>query len=99
MPNAPKTLEQLRARHVNRAREFARKDRRAVYNSSRWQRIRAVVLSEEPICRVCGQEPSTQVDHIQPLESHPHLAFVRENLQGIGDVCHGAKTRAEERGG
>src|SRR5437867_1584764 len=30
---------------------------------SEWARIRRVVLSEEPSCRLCGQ-PATDVDHI-----------------------------------
>ena len=99
MPTAPKTFEQRRAGIVERSREIGRKDRRAVYNSTAWQRLRLVVLAEEPICKVCGERPSTDVDHIKPLALHPKLALVRENLQGVCEPCHGAKTREEERVG
>ena len=94
MPTAPKTLEQLigRTRQTERDREQRRADRRKIYNSPEWQRLRQVVLDEEPACMACHQERSTEVDHINPLAKCPDLALVRKNLQGLCAACHAKKT-------
>src|SRR4051812_19031318 len=49
-----------------------------------WRKLRARVLAEEPGCYIdgCGW-PSTQVDHVIPLQMRPDLAHVRSNLRGI----------------
>jgi len=52
--------------------------------------MRHVVLIEEPVCRICGRKPSTQVDHIVPLCKGG--TDIRSNLQGICDQCHEEKT-------
>jgi 5-methylcytosine-specific restriction protein A len=55
-----------------------------------WRRLRAQVLVEEPLCRVCEKRPSEEVDHVD--HQGP---TVRGNLQGICGVCHKAKTQRE----
>lgn len=52
-----------------------------------WRRIRAQVLQEEPRCHFCGK-PSTTVDHVMPLSTHPQLAHVRSNLRGVCRDCN-----------
>jgi 5-methylcytosine-specific restriction protein A len=55
-----------------------------------WERLRRRVLAHQPICNVCGDAVSLQVDHVVPGDDHSI-----ENLQGICDPCHKAKTQAE----
>lgn len=59
----------------------------------RWMRMRKVVLIEEPVCKICGKRPSTQVDHKNPIEDGG--TDERENLQGICNDCHDEKTRKD----
>lgn len=59
-----------------------------------WEKLRVVVLSEETVCRVCGEAPSTQVDHIVPR----YMGGIdeRANLQGLCVPCHEAKSAREQ---
>ena len=63
----------------------------------KWQRMRSIVLKEEPLCRICdgkGQvTPSAEVDHIVPLARKG--TDNRDNLQGVCIECHKAKTAVE----
>jgi hypothetical protein len=55
-----------------------------------WQKLRAQVLAEEPLCRIC-KSPATDVDHIRPIaEGGPRLS--RANLQPLCHKHHSAKT-------
>ena len=62
-------------------------------------RTRALVLTEEPLCRPCRAKGrvtvSEEVDHIVPLEHGGTDA--RENLQGICGDCHKVKHGAAPR--
>ena len=64
-------------------------------NSSRWQRLRDVVLSQEPLCRDCHERgltvPATDVDHVSgdPSDNRP------VNLQPLCHSCHSLKTAAD----
>jgi len=64
-----------------------------------WDRLRLIVLAEEPICGECQAEgfivPSTEVDHIIPIAQRPELRLVRSNLQGLCKPHHSTKTVAE----
>lgn len=55
----------------------------------RWRAIRAQVLLEEPVCRICGL-PSSEADHIVPLKFGGD-PFARENLQGACKHCNSSK--------
>jgi 5-methylcytosine-specific restriction enzyme A len=57
----------------------------------KWMRLREMVLIEEPVCMLCGQRPSTQVDHKKPVSEGG--TDERDNLQGVCYDCHDAKTR------
>ena len=65
-----------------------------VYKSKRWQRTRAMVLAEEPMCRGCGL-PAQAVDHIVDI-SKGGAWYDRENLRPLCNRCHNAK-RAKHR--
>jgi 5-methylcytosine-specific restriction protein A len=55
-----------------------------------WRKLRRFVLSRDPLCRICGQTPSTECDHIVPGDDHS-----LDNLQGVCGPCHTAKTQKE----
>lgn len=54
-----------------------------------WQRLRLMILREEPLCRVCAGAAS-QVDHIVPLAVGG--SNDRDNLQPLCHSCHSRKT-------
>jgi len=68
----------------------------APYNTRWWRRVRAVVLSEQPLCAACNTQPATQCDHIKPLDVGG--TNERDNLQGLCAACHTRKTFSENRG-
>lgn len=61
--------------------------------------LRALVRSEEPLCRRCTAEgrvsATTEVDHIVPLAWGG--TNDRGNLQGLCDDCHATKSQSEKR--
>ncbi|HXH52550.1 MAG TPA: HNH endonuclease signature motif containing protein [Sphingomicrobium sp.] len=65
------------------------------------QRERAMILAEEPLCRLCGEagrvSASEEVDHIVPLSQGG--SEERSNKQGLCKPCHKAKTAAESAAG
>ena len=64
---------------------------------SHWQKLRALVLSNEPWCRPCRtlyrHTKATQVDHIKPKAEGGTDDL--SNLQPICFVCHKAKSSKE----
>lgn len=75
-------------------------DVRRLYRTARWTRLRAVVLSEEPVCRACldaGRVTAgVDVDHIVPHRGDLRLFWDRENLQALCHACHSEKTARGE---
>ena len=73
------------------------------YNSRHWQRLRLMVLKDEPFCRYCAElkkiTPAEMVDHILPVKDRPDLAFVYDNLQPLCRDCHDSVKRREEATG
>lgn len=74
-----------------------------LYDSTRWRKIRDIVLNEEPLCRLClksGKETAASVvDHIIPHKNDLSLFYSRDNLQGICASCHSGIKRQEENHG
>jgi 5-methylcytosine-specific restriction endonuclease McrA len=99
MPTKPITFEQKQhtanAQGNEKARNACRLNLRKIYGSAQWQHLRDCVLNEEPVCRECKRNPSTDVDHIRRLKYYPELAYTRDNLQGLCGPCHSKKTQAE----
>lgn len=64
-------------------------------NRKAWANLRAVVLSEAPLCVECQRlgriEPAREVDHINNDPSDNR----RENLQGLCSQHHAQKTRRD----
>jgi 5-methylcytosine-specific restriction protein A len=77
----------------NASRAKARRAKRGLSaNSTLWRKIRATVLSSEPLCRHCQQAGRVQlayaVDHIDGDSANNALS----NLQPLCLSCHSRKT-------
>lgn len=62
----------------------------------RWQKLRLLVLHEQPLCETpgCGQM-ATDVDHI--IAKAKGGTDERGNLRALCHACHSRKTAAEDR--
>lgn len=59
--------------------------------------VRRAILRRDPVCRACGQRPSTEADHVIAwAEGGTHTVA---NGQGLCKPCHAAKTKAEAQRG
>ena len=62
-------------------------------NGAAWRRLRALVLTEQPLCAHCLDEgsfsPATDVDHVDNDPANN----ARSNLVGLCHRCHSRKTR------
>lgn len=78
------------ARSYNRT--AARRADHAFYVSLPWLRLRALVLSEEPLCWWCLQKgdttAATTVHHVIERRERPDLEMDRDNLRGSCGPCH-----------
>ena len=111
MPSKSRTLAGILHRRRSADAEYNRARRGdpdrgvedAVVSSARWKAVRAQVLRNEPLCRVCvaagRTELAVQVDHVVPVRVRPDLAYDPTNLQPICGPCHGLKSAAERRSG
>jgi 5-methylcytosine-specific restriction endonuclease McrA len=67
----------------------------AVIRSSRWKGLRLMALRRDGWkCQSCGAA-AREVDHIQPVRTHPERSFDLGNLQCLCTACHTRKTRLE----
>ncbi|MDP3909706.1 MAG: HNH endonuclease signature motif containing protein [Gemmatimonadales bacterium] len=105
-PRCPNTITSGGRCDVHRRREpDTRTDTRTItargYGAD-WRRVRAVVILEEPTCRLCrAMTPrrvtrTTDVDHIVPKAQGG--TDERSNLQGLCHSHHSAKTVREDGG-
>ena len=62
-------------------------------------RFRKARISENPICQMCGEEPSHHVHHIKPRKEYPELAFVVENVMCYCHSCHSTLEAEVKRNG
>lgn len=85
-----------RERDRSRARRTGERTAEAVklYHSQRWLNTRRKVLARDPICKVCDDALSEQVDHVVPL-SQGGDPYSLENLRGICVPCHARKSARE----
>lgn len=104
MPWRPRThAERLRAR----TREAApQKKGDPFYWSTRWRKLRAMVLADEPMCadpfglhaKFGDVVPATEVHHLEPRSKRPDLELVRANLESLCKSCHSKISRKERHG-
>ena len=74
--------------------ERERSRKRRVYKTKRWELARRHVLNRDPICKVCDNALSVEVDHIVPL-SQGGDPYNPAGLQGICSPCDWAKSAGE----
>lgn len=70
-----------------------------IYNSARWQRLRAAKLRDCPLCEYCPAESrkiATDVDHFKAIEDGG-APFDMANLRSACHKCHSQKTAHGER--
>lgn len=81
---------------LNRKRsEWAAHSKR-VCKSQRWKALRKQALERDGWkCTQCPERRRLEVDHIQPVRTHPELSFVLSNLQTLCGRHHAQKTRLE----
>lgn len=79
---------------VKRARDLRGSASKRGYDRT-WQRLQSLVLSDEPLCRMCGLRglvvAATLVDHIVPLNGGGER-LTMHNLQPLCVSCHAKKT-------
>lgn len=69
---------------------------RAVLKTRRWQALRLEALRRDGWqCVQCGSRVRLEVDHVQPVRTHPEAAFDLSNLQTLCARHHTQKTRTE----
>jgi 5-methylcytosine-specific restriction protein A len=97
LSDCPQHAGEGAAKEYDRAR---RDDPLRIYNTTRWRALRTLVLQRDLLCKICGDEASTEADHIIPTRSGGAVWSI-ENLQGLCSSCHAKKTRRENnrRGG
>jgi len=66
-------------------------------SSSRWQKIREMKLSSEPLCRSC-RRPAEHLHHIAMAINSPELFFELDNLLPLCEDCHVKVHSALRRG-
>ena len=75
---------------------------RRPYSTARWQRLRKVQLSKEPLCRYCSEQGrvtmATDVDHIVPIAAGGE-AYDEGNLQSLCRSCHSSAKQREDKTG
>lgn len=72
---------------------------KAIYNSKRWQRLRAQKLRDEPFCEYCPASrrlPASEVDHYIAI-SNGGDPYDYDNLRSVCHSCHSKKTASGER--
>lgn len=67
-----------------------------VTRGPRWKALRMQALDRDGWqCVECGERRRLEVDHVQPVRTHPELAYSLANLQCLCGRCHARKTRIE----
>jgi 5-methylcytosine-specific restriction endonuclease McrA len=89
MPTAPKVFGS-----TNREKRRGTKQQRG-YGGA-WERISKMVRAQYPVCQICHDAPSDDVDHIIPFNGpNDPLRTQRSNLQAVCRACHVKKTREQ----
>ncbi|MGG1483500.1 HNH endonuclease signature motif containing protein [Peribacillus castrilensis] len=68
------------------------------YSSTRWRRVRAKKMANNPLCEICLSNGlltgADMVDHIKPIKQGGALLDM-SNLQSLCNSCHRRKTAKE----
>lgn len=80
-------------------RRIADEPGRAMYNTTRWRKLREALLVRSPACATCRIASATEIDHIVRHKGNRELFWSVRNLQALCRRCHIAKTIDERREG
>ena len=79
-------------------RQINREDRRKIYDTSQWRKLRSAYLQQHPLCELCQREdkvvPAVDVHHIISfMSTNDHLkrkfiAYNPDNLMSLCKECH-----------
>lgn len=79
----------IHVKQWNRPSRRANRDRR-------WRALRLEALRRDGWkCTKCGSKLRLEVHHVEPVRSHPELAFTLGNLAVLCAQCHAKETRRE----
>jgi 5-methylcytosine-specific restriction enzyme A len=78
-------------------RNQARRPTSRIYESKLHRHWRSVILTRDPICRMCNAAPSVVADHRIPLRQGGTWSY--DNGQGLCKRCDGVKGMPERLGG
>lgn len=75
-----------------------------IHGSGQWRKVERLHKAQHPLC--CDPiglhpdrpTPTQQSHHIQPLSTHPELAFDMDNLAPLCTRCHAAIEARERQG-
>jgi len=69
---------------------------RHVTRGQRWKALRMQALDRDGWqCVQCGSRRRLECDHVEPVRTHPQLAYVLSNIQVLCAGCHSRKTAIE----
>lgn len=73
-------------------------ERRRIYNSERWRKLRKLKFANDPLCEMCKKEgritPAEDIHHIKSFmtastpEERYRLAYDYTNLMSVCKKCH-----------
>ncbi len=107
-PTPKKTYSQpywLRKSNSNEFDNTLRDRNQQFYQSTKWRKVRILVLADYPVCFDCGINASEHVHHQLPLHTREgwsnrlnmFLDNGDQNLFGLCHSCHSKRTVEEQR--
>ena len=68
-----------------------RAERKAIYNTPRWRRLRTAVLrAADGLCQRCRKRAADEVHHVQPIRAGGD-PWSQSNLEALCRQCHRAE--------
>ena len=75
----------------------AERPNEALYNTTRWRKLRREVLQANGCCALCGATDRLHVHHITPPKGDEELFYNHDNLTVLCESCHARMTSAEAK--
>ena len=95
MPTSPRSF---RSQERKQQREQFRGNCVERGYDAHWMRISKMIRAQRPVCEMCNDAPSEDVDHIIPFNGlKDPLRTDVQNLMAICRRCHRAKTARQNR--
>jgi 5-methylcytosine-specific restriction protein A len=71
---------------------------RKLYSTARWRRVRVRIKLRDPLCKVCGNKATEEIDHVVPAKlwvAQGKDFWDEANLQGLCSTDHKKKSARE----